>query len=329
MTLLPNPDAESWISKHASQMQSPFESVFVRQVLAYVPGVDFASLSAQHFFKDTDGGTRFCDFVISEGESLRIAIEIDGYDKTGRGTGMTHAEFVDWQRRHASLVNQGWTVIRFANHDVRHHSKRCIEHMSLLLKKERSKAGRLELLNAQEEVRLRQYEQAQQEIQQLKGDTRVMKTTVWAFAAIVVAMIYFTFGRTGEFKAQTPISVAVAAPVPSHVSAADKPPGQSCNEPLSWTKAGEHEGEIRAFSGTVTDVVSRPRSKGAPVFINIGEAYPSKRRLTAVIWSSEADIFQSRLQTGLAGRIICVLGEVSMRDSVAQIVLKKSSQLVY
>ncbi|WP_150787632.1 hypothetical protein [Pseudomonas fluorescens] len=103
-------DIVPWLRKHASRLQSPFEQLFVRNVLAHVPGIDLDSVDTQYCFTDTEGGTRFCDFVIQEGETLRIAIEIDGYDKAGRGAGMSHAEFVDWQRRHASLVAQGWDV---------------------------------------------------------------------------------------------------------------------------------------------------------------------------------------------------------------------------
>jgi hypothetical protein len=104
-----------------------------------VPELDVLTLYVQYHFVDADGGSRYCDFAILEGDDLRIAIEVDGYDKLGRGQGMTHYEFVDWQRRQASLVTQGFSVLRFANVDVRDYAARCAEHVCLLLRQERSK----------------------------------------------------------------------------------------------------------------------------------------------------------------------------------------------
>ncbi|WKU97620.1 DUF559 domain-containing protein [Pseudomonas fulva] len=177
-------DIAPWLRKHASRLQSPFEQLFVCNVLAHVPGINLDSVDTQYCFTDTEGGTRYCDFVIQEGETLRIAIEIDGYDKTGRGAGMSHAEFVDWQRRHASLVAQGWDVIRFANYDVKHSAKRCIEHISLLLRSERSKNSYMESLIVREHALRAQLEQqtgaanlAQNELKKVQGLVAAATTT--------------------------------------------------------------------------------------------------------------------------------------------------------
>lgn len=130
---------EAWLERHRDQLGSPYETLFVESVLSRVPELDLLTLYVQYHFVDADGGNRYCDFAILEGNDLRIAIEVDGYDKRGRGQGMTRDEFVDWQRRHASLVTQGWSVLRFANVDVRDYAARCAEHVCLLLRQERSK----------------------------------------------------------------------------------------------------------------------------------------------------------------------------------------------
>lgn len=132
-------DLEAWLEHHRDQLGSKYESLFVESVLSRVPELDLLTLHVQYHFVDADGGNRYCDFAILEGDDLRIAIEVDGYDKRGRGQGMTHEEFVDWQRRQASLVTQGWSVLRFANVDVRDYAARCAEHVCLLLRQERSK----------------------------------------------------------------------------------------------------------------------------------------------------------------------------------------------
>lgn len=133
-------DLEVWLARNRDNLGSQYETMFVTKVLTLVHSLDPRTLSAQFHFLDDSGGNRYCDFVIREGGDLRIAIEVDGYDKRGTGQGMTRSEFLDWQRRQASLVSQGWIVLRFANVDVRDHPDRCAEHLSLLLQRERAKA---------------------------------------------------------------------------------------------------------------------------------------------------------------------------------------------
>lgn len=133
-------DLEEWIARNLNDSRvSNYEKLFVRNVLPHIDSLSLNAISAQHHFIDDRGKSRYCDFVIQEGDDLKVAIEIDGFDKTGTGHGMTRSEFLDWQRRHASLVSQGWRVLRFANTDVTHSSKRCAEHLNLLLRDERSR----------------------------------------------------------------------------------------------------------------------------------------------------------------------------------------------
>mgnify|MGYP006428480771 FL=1 len=128
---------EKWLSRNNKKLANKWERMFVGQVLLRVDDLDWASLEAQLPFRDRDGRQRYADFAISEGEHVRIVLEVDGYDKTGRGTGMTKAEFVDWQRRQNALADQGWAVLRFVNGDVRDHPARCAEHITLLLRQQR------------------------------------------------------------------------------------------------------------------------------------------------------------------------------------------------
>jgi hypothetical protein len=55
------------------------------------------------------------DFAIVEEPFTHIALEVDGYDKSGTGNGMTRAEFAAWVARQAELTSQRWQVLRFAN----------------------------------------------------------------------------------------------------------------------------------------------------------------------------------------------------------------------
>jgi very-short-patch-repair endonuclease len=130
---------EDWFVRNQDRLGSDYEKLFVKNVLPLVNGLNISALSAQYHFLDDRGQNRYCDFVIQEGYELKIAVEIDGYDKRNTGHGMTRLEFLDWQRRHASLVSQGWRVLRFANVEVRDDPARCAEHLNLLLRDERSR----------------------------------------------------------------------------------------------------------------------------------------------------------------------------------------------
>lgn len=131
---------QDWLKNNLDKLGSSFEEMFFRNVLSRIT-FDFGSLIAQFKFKDSDGKTRYCDFVYQEGSAIRIAIEVDGYDKRGTGTGMSKSDFVDWQRRQAALTSQGWFVLRFANTDVRDAPERCKQHIDLLLRSERQKSN--------------------------------------------------------------------------------------------------------------------------------------------------------------------------------------------
>ena len=150
-------DVTAWLARNGHLLKdSRFEQRFVQDVLTRVPDLDFSAVAAQYQFTDDRGRPRRCDFVIREGTGVRIAIEVDGYDKRGTGTGMSRGDFLDWQRRQASLVAQGWRVIRFANVDVRDQSARCAELLGLLLRDERSKESHSRNL----EQRIRELEAA-------------------------------------------------------------------------------------------------------------------------------------------------------------------------
>ena len=130
---------ENWITNNQEKFDSPFELMFVEKVLAFVEDLELSTVQAQYEFYDLDGQRRFCDFVLKEG-NIRIAIEIDGYDKRNTGQGMTHEDFIDWQRRQAALTAEGWHVLRFANRDVRDNPERCRRYIELLLQDQRSKS---------------------------------------------------------------------------------------------------------------------------------------------------------------------------------------------
>lgn len=123
---------------------SSFERKFAEEVLAKVRGLDFSSVSQETPFRDLQGRNRRIDFTIEEPEHVRIAIEVDGYDKTGSGHGMSRDQFKDWSRRESSMVAAGWRVLRFANSLVESDPKLCIRAVELTLEAERNIARQLD-----------------------------------------------------------------------------------------------------------------------------------------------------------------------------------------
>ena len=96
-----------WLKRNADKLGSKYERYFVEQVLTRVSELDVDALEAQMPFRDPQGRSRYCDFAIREGDGVRIVIEVDGYDKTGRGTGMNYDEFEDWNLRQNALDGAG------------------------------------------------------------------------------------------------------------------------------------------------------------------------------------------------------------------------------
>lgn len=390
-------DLEIWLARNRERLGSDYEVLFVRNVLAQVSELDARTLSAQFHFVDDDGRNRYCDFVVQEGDDLRIAIEVDGYDKRGTGQGMTRDEFLDWQRRQAALVSQGWRVLRFANVDVRDRAEKCAEHLELLLRSERSKAShqrRLEerilaierqretgqqrvadpradyavsstpsaaaereaelallrqslaaalqagQLSDAERARLDALEGVQQKAQVLEKETNIMKTTIWALTALMTVLLVFIFidrlrPDESAMAAQSAQPVTVEPLLTATPSGATTgfvaPPvsvvGASCTRPLPWQEARNRVGSTVAMLGPVVRVTVRDDIRGKPVFITLGQPFPSRQRLDVVIWEGQREPFASLLASGLEGRDACVLGEIVMREGVPQVVLRDRTQL--
>ncbi len=221
-----------WLETNRPKFGSDYEILFAENVLPLVAALSLDSIAVQYPFQDMDKKQRYCDFVILENDDVRIAIEIDGYDKRGTGMGMSHSEFIDWQRRQSALTSQGWYVLRFANTDVRDNPQHCAEHISLLLKRSRSNRSNKEL-SAEEKKRLDALTKAQVEaigqlikdnaaikytvasfketIEHLIKDTSVMKYTVASFTALIFGLVMLIVWQSERFR---PVAAPSALPTP-------------------------------------------------------------------------------------------------------------------
>jgi|GEM_PF-1476206 len=411
---------DDWIKVHSSNFGSDFELEFVVKVLAKTSGIDLNTVSTQYHFKDLDGKNRYCDFVIQEG-LIKIAIEIDGFSKKPGEQGMSHDEFVDWQRRQAALTAQGWHVLRFANRDVMNEPVRCQRYIELLLRNQRSKSqhqadleqaidrlskqlnvargnvnygeqanklqkeinllkNQLELaqsakpLNANDKSELKQLaDRLKEENKQLiaahnkikkennaltisnenlkgqkiflDGESNTMKTTIWAFTAILGILVAAgTYIFTSSAPTQAPPLIINAIPAqqiqsqkldvaPQVTHAVDfqvhnEHATVSCDSPIEWHLAKNHVGRLVSVRGTVKEYRYMPNVNGAPTWINLGAKYPAKDRLAVVIWGDDRDKFGRALSEGLVNRQICIIGKVGLRNGTPQISVKWPRELI-
>lgn len=62
-----------------------------------------------------------------------------------------------------------------------------------------------------------------------------------------------------------------------------------------WYNAGNHIGETCTIAGPVVNVYQARDANGMPIFVDIGDAYPSDNRVTLVIWAEHYDDFAEML----------------------------------
>lgn len=242
-----------WVASHQSQFGSEYETLFAQSVLPKVPELRLEAITVQYPFKDIDRNQRYCDFVIQESDTVRIAIEIDGYDKRGTGMGMSHADFIDWQRRQAALTSQGWYVLRFANKDVRDEPQRCAEHISLLLRRSRAQLQNRSLSD-EDKKRLDELNQKQnKQFEQLSQQSVSTQKAVKAMAALVLLLALAVVWQSGVFTSKQPPATAQVASFP--VS----------QQPLAATAAVVTPPPPPTHIAQATQVVAKPPKQSPPV----------------------------------------------------------------
>ena len=62
-----------------------------------------------------------------------------------------------------------------------------------------------------------------------------------------------------------------------------------------WYNAAQHVGTTCTVAGPVVNVYQAKESRGMPIFVDIGEAYPSSRSVTLLIWAEALSDFEEML----------------------------------
>lgn len=127
---------EQWWRKYRRAIGSDdygFEALFARNVLPLVPGLRPEEVTPQ-LTVGVRGRNRRIDFAIQRG-GIKLAAEIDGWDKTGTGQGMSRAQHQDFLSRQNDLTGEGWTFLRFTPVDVRDRPADVVRQVSKALDK--------------------------------------------------------------------------------------------------------------------------------------------------------------------------------------------------
>lgn len=367
----------NWAERNREVFGSEYEILFALQVLPLVEGLQCEDVTAQYHFVDSDGKDRYCDFAIIESDAIRVAIEIDGYDKRGSGTGMSYDDFLDWQRRQASIASQGWHVLRFANRDVRDNPRECAKHISQLLKRLRqTQTGLVEIVTIQSKLAdVTLVPSKAENIKPSEGVTTInYKLLILATLGVLVG--FALWQKHAGKSVDTPVPVAVAEqftserPFPEGYVSDDAPPSNGpfaselapasvaalvaqahdnpelgepaygtldCSNPLDWSVAKQHIGQIVTVIGPLLASKPRPDIKGSPMWLDVGKFYPNQDRFTVVVWGKDWAKFDAKQldaefwfeiifdEMGFAS--ICIKGKVTEYRGVPQIELQEPSQL--
>ncbi|MBU0753272.1 MAG: hypothetical protein KJ787_10740 [Gammaproteobacteria bacterium] len=111
---------ETWgdfeeIYGYSLRANSEYEYLFFMNVLSKASSINPCDVIFQYPFTDSRGKQRFIDFVVVVGVNPKVAIEVDGYDKSGSGGFMSRSEWNDFTYRQNEIALKGLTLLRFAN----------------------------------------------------------------------------------------------------------------------------------------------------------------------------------------------------------------------
>jgi len=108
-------DWNEWRKLHKDTIRhTQFEWDFAIDVIPEVVGLKPSHVIPQHPFIGRDGREYHMDFAIITGK-VKIAIELEGYDKTSSGTGKSKKEHDEFNLRIQHLTRLGWKILTITN----------------------------------------------------------------------------------------------------------------------------------------------------------------------------------------------------------------------
>jgi hypothetical protein len=112
----------------------------------------------------------------------------------------------------------------------------------------------------------------------------------------------------------------------------------ACNDPINWTNARKYIGQTVTIEGPFLEAKRRVDVAGSPMWIDSGARYPSKERLSLIIWGEHMSKFDAgqldpaywfqTVNDDMDWAVICVTGKVNEYKGVVQIELQDPSQML-
>ena len=329
----PNVTIDEFLKQNARHFDSPWERRFAEDVLGRVPGLNLEDVLCQVAFRDAQGKRRRIDFMIKQGEHVSIAIEVDGWDKTGRGSGPTKREWISDRARKLSIIAHGYELLEFPNALVRTMAGECARLIELKLKlvAERHDAGRTvgrsedadapTLSQAEREEferldgeRSAAVEELQIQLSMAHRENKGMKTVVMASSAVIITILIVGWSLLDRARVDGSDPMAGSDPF--------------CPNALTWDQARAFAGQSGTFRGEVVSATFVENSVRQPTFLNVGRPFPDPSRLTVVVWGRDRGRFPQPPEVAYSeGREICVSGAVTLFEGVVQIEISSPAAL--
>lgn len=163
---------DEWIAENRKQIEhvAGYEENFVRTILARIPEIRPEDVTAQYHFRDSNGGNRYIDFMISnQSKGYQLPIELDGYWKVNN-----YRDFNDMLERQNDLMVIYGVLLRYTNNKMNQEPDKIVIEIRKTLELQSKNQLSRKIVEKQNQQRVNQY---QQELNQLKNELTQQRAT--------------------------------------------------------------------------------------------------------------------------------------------------------
>lgn len=163
---------DEWIAGNRKKIEHVvgYEEKFVRTILAKIPEIRPEDVTAQYHFKDSNGGNRYIDFMISnQSKGYQLPIELDGYWKVNN-----YRDFNDMLERQNDLMAIYGVLLRYTNNKMNQDPDKIVVEIRKTLELQSKNQLSQKTVEMQNQQRVNQY---QQELNQLKNELTQQRAT--------------------------------------------------------------------------------------------------------------------------------------------------------
>lgn len=163
---------DEWIAENRKQIEhvAGYEENFVRTILAKIPEIRPEDVTAQYHFRDSNGGNRYIDFMISnQSKGYQLPIELDGYWKVNN-----YRDFNDMLERQNDLMAIYGVLLRYTNNKMNQEPDKVVIEIRKTLELQSKNQLSQKTIEEQNQQRVDEY---QQELNQLKNELSQQKAT--------------------------------------------------------------------------------------------------------------------------------------------------------